>query len=66
MVADNFTLDVFKIPVLFLVFNRPDTTIEVFKKISQVKPTKLYIACDGPRKDNDEIKKVEQVIKNSC
>ena len=63
MISDNFNLDVFKIPVLFLVFNRPDTTIEVFEKISQVKPAKLYIACDGPRKDNDEIKQVEQVKK---
>lgn len=36
-------------PVLFIVFNRPDTTFRVFEKIRETKPTKLYIAADGPR-----------------
>jgi hypothetical protein len=35
--------------VLFLIFNRPDTTQEVFERIQQAKPSKLYIAADGPR-----------------
>jgi len=39
------------IPVLFLVFNRPDTTRKVFQKIRQAKPPRLYVAADGPRKD---------------
>lgn len=37
------------VPVLFLVFNRLDVTQQVFATIRQAKPTKLYIACDGPR-----------------
>jgi hypothetical protein len=49
-------------PVLFLVFNRPDTTRSVFEAIRQAKPKKLYIAADGPRKDNEtDIKKIEEV-----
>jgi hypothetical protein len=36
-------------PVLFLVFNRPTTTRVVFEAIRKAKPTKLYIAADGPR-----------------
>jgi len=36
-------------PVLFLVFNRPETTEQVFDVIRQVKPLRLYIAADGPR-----------------
>ena len=36
-------------PVLFLIFNRPDTTKLVFEQIKAAKPTKLYIAADGPR-----------------
>lgn len=36
-------------PLLFLVFNRPDTTREVFESIRRVKPLHLYIAADGPR-----------------
>jgi len=39
----------FDIPVLFLIFNRPDTTLEVFNAIKKVKPTRLYVAADGPR-----------------
>lgn len=36
-------------PVLFIVFNRPETTKKVFEAIRQAKPSKLYIAADGPR-----------------
>lgn len=39
----------FKKPVLFLIFNRPDLTENVFEKISTVQPCRLYIAADGPR-----------------
>jgi hypothetical protein len=38
-----------KAPVLFLIFNRPDTTRKVFDEIRKAKPAKLYIAADGPR-----------------
>lgn len=36
-------------PILFLVFNRPDTTAKVFERIRAVKPPRLYVAADGPR-----------------
>lgn len=35
--------------VLFLVFNRPDTTAQVFEAIRQARPPRLYVAADGPR-----------------
>ena len=38
-------------PVLFLVFNRPDTTARVFAAIRKARPERLYVAGDGPRKD---------------
>jgi hypothetical protein len=47
-VASNY---VTKSPVLFLIFNRPDTTRQVFEAIRAAKPSKLYIAADGPRPD---------------
>jgi hypothetical protein len=37
--------------VLFLVFNRPDTTREVFDAIRAARPPRLYVAADGPRAD---------------
>ena len=50
-----------KTAVLFLVFNRPDTTIKVFEKIQQIKPKRLYIASDGPRMNL--VGEMEKVIK---
>lgn len=38
-----------KSPVLFLIFNRPDTTHRVFSVIREAAPSRLYIAADGPR-----------------
>jgi len=35
--------------VLFLIFNRPDTTALVFQQIRLAQPQRLYIAADGPR-----------------
>ena len=52
----------FNTPVLFLVFNRPDVTRQVFETIRQVKPPRLYVAADGPRKDKTgEMEKVQAV-----
>jgi hypothetical protein len=36
-------------PVLFLIFNRPETTKLVFERIRQAKPKYLFVAADGPR-----------------
>ncbi len=51
----------FEIPILFLVFNRPELTLKVFNKIKEIKPKKLYVACDGPRNINNEKQIVNQV-----
>jgi len=48
--------------VLFLVFNRPDTTAKVFEEIRNAKPPRLYVAADGPRRGKEgEAERVEQV-----
>jgi hypothetical protein len=39
-------------PVLFIVFNRPDTTSLVFQAIRDARPNRLYVAADGPRPGN--------------
>jgi hypothetical protein len=38
-------------PILFLIFNRPDTTARVFEAIQLARPARLYLAADGARKD---------------
>jgi hypothetical protein len=37
--------------VLLIIFNRPETTKLVFEAIRKAKPSRLYIAADGPRKN---------------
>lgn len=37
------------IPVLLIVFNRPDLAAKVFERIRKIRPEKLFIAADGPR-----------------
>lgn len=36
-------------PILFVIFNRPAVTQQVFEMIREVRPEKLYVAADGPR-----------------
>lgn len=43
----------FLVPVLFLVFNRPEKTKQVFDRIRSVKPKYLYVAADGPRANKE-------------
>mgnify|MGYP006413279843 FL=1 len=48
--------------VLFLVFNRLDTTKQVFEAIRQAKPPRLYVAADGARANKEgEVDKAQAV-----
>jgi hypothetical protein len=40
-----------KSAVLFVIFNRPETTAKVFEQIKIAQPARLYIVADGPRAD---------------
>lgn len=39
------------VPVLLVIFNRPDLTQKVFDVIKKVRPAKLFVKADGPRSD---------------
>lgn len=43
------TADQLDTPVLFIIFNRPDTAVQAFERIKAVRPRRLFIAADGPR-----------------
>lgn len=50
--------------VLFLIFNRPETTKRVFEEVRKAKPPRLYIASDGPRSEkSSETEIVEKLRK---
>lgn len=42
-----------ELSVLFIIFNRPDTTMRVFEAIAKAKPSRLFVAADGPRMDRE-------------
>jgi hypothetical protein len=61
MNSQEFQNKELKTAVLFLVFNRPDTTRQVFEAIRRAKPPRLYVAADGPREG--KLGEVERVQK---
>jgi hypothetical protein len=67
----NTTL--FDIPILFLIFNRPDTTKQVFERIRAICPRRLFVSADGPRPDKtgehdrcEEARSIIQAIDWDC
>lgn len=60
-------------PVLFLIYNRPDTTKKVFEAIKKARPKNLFIAADGPKAEDqldksrcDKTRKVIEDIDWKC
>lgn len=55
-------------PVAFIVFNRLDCTQEVFAKIREAQPTKLYVIADGAREnrpgEDEKVKAVREYIES--
>jgi len=54
--------------VLFIAFNRPETTARVFEAIRKARPARLYVAADGPRADKagekERCEEVRSIITN--
>lgn len=50
----------FGVPILLILFNRPQYIEESIKSINQINPSKLYIHIDGPRNADDN-KKIEEI-----
>lgn len=60
-------------PILFIIFNRKDTTERVFEVIRKARPEKLYISADGPRQDRlgekekcDAVRAITETIDWPC
>lgn len=56
------------VPLLFMVFNRPEKTKKVWEQIRKAKPLKIYISSDAPRshypEDELKVERVREVVKN--
>lgn len=53
----------YKIPILFVFFNREDIALKTFAHIKDIKPHCLYLASDGPRKSMPQEKEVVESIR---
>ena len=55
------------VPVAFITFNRPDTTAQVFAKIREARPEKLYHISDAPREgkasDEEKVAACKELVK---
>ena len=48
--------------VLLIAFNRPESTVQVLRSLAEIRPQKLYVACDGPRPERpDEVRRCDAV-----
>jgi hypothetical protein len=57
------SITVFNIPILFVIFNRLDTTKQVFEMIRKATPQKLYIASDGYRINRENEKENVEAVR---
>jgi hypothetical protein len=57
-----------EIPILLITFNRPDCLQQAIENLAKLKPTKVFIFSDGPRKnrfgDYGRVKKCRDIIDN--
>lgn len=56
------------IPILLVGFNRPNIISQSLEHIRKVKPTKLYVAIDGPRNnkpgEEELVNQVKSIVSN--
>ena len=54
------------LPVLIIFFARPSTLEKVFEEVKKARPSKLFLACDGPRNEKDlkKINECKEIVKN--
>ncbi|MFA6988532.1 MAG: hypothetical protein WC197_00535, partial [Candidatus Gastranaerophilaceae bacterium] len=51
-------------PILFIIFNKYEPTLQVFNLIREIQPKKLYVTADGPRntEESEKCKKTREII----
>ena len=56
----------FEVPVLINAFNRPGSTQQVLNAVKKVRPSKLFLAIDGPREgdlnDLEKSKRIKEIF----
>lgn len=61
--TDQENRAVFDVPLLFILFNRPQHARQVLNRVRQIRPATLFVAVDGPRANRpDDQANVQQCI----
>lgn len=62
MIADRFD-----IPVVLFIFRRPEKSVEIIARISEVKPERMYLISDAGRTDGekDEVAKCRKTVEEA-
>ena len=59
-------MDVCPTPIIFMVFNRPETTLLVFRAIAAARPAKLLLIADGARAgkegEDERCRQVREIV----
>jgi hypothetical protein len=55
----------FSTPILFIFFNKSETTLRVFEQIQKLKPRNLYLLVDGARDSKPGEKEIRQQLLDS-
>jgi hypothetical protein len=53
-----------KIPVVLIIFNRPDLTLQVLDQIRKAQPCELFVISDGPRSSHESDEKNVMACRN--
>lgn len=53
----------FDVPILLIIFNRPNETRYVFEIIKEIKPVNLFVAADGPRIDRPREEEICELVR---
>ena len=58
---------IFDVPILLILWRRPEATKKLIQVLKSIKPRNLYIACDGARDGNSieiqKVKKTREIVK---
>ena len=56
----------FDVPILLITYNRPDHVLKALDRLKNIKPSLLYVFCDGSKNKEDPLVQEVQEIVKSC
>lgn len=66
LIEERALLNSFDIPVVLILFKRRDTVLRILERVSQVRPSKIYLLSDEGRNDTEKelVAEVRKTVEN--